>query len=563
MSTPLPSTLLPPHFWATVDKATPSRTTNQAVLIVARDESGTPCPIPVSAPPVYNDFQEASYDRLAKQLLDVTSEHFSEETLSRLCGVAADGPYQTTGFRKYLTETLGLEDNDDLALPITWDTAHLLNLAFTDVRDSKTDSGHFFKPFIKRCNVFNHVLAHGKGFAFLQMVDKDARRPVSYATQRFASSSHEQWLKIEQSFSSLWKAFNLLHPNRSREEEWQYMIAGFDFVADLLALLDIVSPVIDMLRAQALDTPVWKLKLWWPKVKEMLKNAANGDPEAFPRLEKVRPNLHPEGVFKQVSLLHGWFVVEDRGKDSGEDRFTWQEREWHDIKTDHERFANDLMNALDERVSSVIHQKVFSQLEVFDASNLVRLHCGTANDGNISFDLPEGDVEEYGVLECREILKAASQRKHILSAGINFNVRMAHAYMRSLKEAVMKGIWNGLCPEWFEVLSGEEAALSTDDVALLEIHAEESCKLDSYFVMRFSNGTTRSVKVLEQLVFKSFYANKNIFKIAKPPSCALLDIILAKGGPEAIAESFYNAMRNQQQSGGQLNETLVRRTKVQ
>ena len=160
--------------------------------------------------------------------------------------------------------------------------------------------------------------------------------------------------------------------------------AGFDFVADLLALLDIVSPVIDMmLRAQALDTPVWKLKLWWPKVKEVLKNAANGDPEAFPRLEKVRPNLHPEGAFKQVSLLHGWLVVEDRGKDSGEDRFTWQEREWHEIKADHERFAKDLMNALDERVSSVIHQKVFSQLEVFDASNLVCLHCGTANDGNI------------------------------------------------------------------------------------------------------------------------------------------------------------------------------------
>ena len=127
----------------------------------------------------------------------------------------------------------------------------------------------------------------------------------------------------------------------------------------------------------------------------------------------------------------------------------------------------------------------------------------------------------------------------------------------------MKGIWNGLCPEWFEVLNGEEAALSTDDVELLEIHAEESCKLDSYFVMRFSNGTTRNVKLLEQLVFKSFYANKKIFEIAKPPSCALLDIILAKGGPEAITESFYNAMRNQQQSGGQLNETLVRRTKVQ
>jgi hypothetical protein len=51
LATPLPSTQLPPHFWATTDKATPSRTTNQAVLIVARDSSGTPCPIPVAPYP--------------------------------------------------------------------------------------------------------------------------------------------------------------------------------------------------------------------------------------------------------------------------------------------------------------------------------------------------------------------------------------------------------------------------------------------------------------------------------------------------------------------------------
>lgn len=136
---PFPSTLLPPHFWATVDKATPSRTTNQEVVIVAREKSGVPCPIPVAASPVY-----------------------------------------------------------------------------TDVRDAKTESGSHFRLFVKRCNVFNHILSNGKGFAFLQMVDKTVRRPVSYATKRFASSSYEQWVKIEKSYESLWKAFDLLHPRRSQ-----------------------------------------------------------------------------------------------------------------------------------------------------------------------------------------------------------------------------------------------------------------------------------------------------------------------------------------------------------
>ncbi len=36
LNKPLPLTTFPPHFWATVDKGTPSRTTNQVTLIVAR-----------------------------------------------------------------------------------------------------------------------------------------------------------------------------------------------------------------------------------------------------------------------------------------------------------------------------------------------------------------------------------------------------------------------------------------------------------------------------------------------------------------------------------------------
>ena len=36
------------------------------------------------------------------------------------------------------------EIHKDLALPITWDPAHLLNLGVTDVRDSKSESAELF-----------------------------------------------------------------------------------------------------------------------------------------------------------------------------------------------------------------------------------------------------------------------------------------------------------------------------------------------------------------------------------------------------------------------------------
>ena len=126
-----------------------------------------------------------------------------------------------------------------------------------DVKDSKTDSGKHFQRFVKRCNVFNTLMANGKGFAFLQLIDSAARGTVTYATQRFTSSSYDQWFKIVYSFEAYWKAFNILHPNRDDEEEYQYMIGGSDSVSHLLAFLDALKPIVDLqLCVQSLDTPV-------------------------------------------------------------------------------------------------------------------------------------------------------------------------------------------------------------------------------------------------------------------------------------------------------------------
>eukprot|EP00794_Sanderia_malayensis_P016431 gene16431-18067_t len=80
--------------------------------------------------------------------------------------------------------------------------------------------------------------------------------------------------------------------------------------------------------------------------------------------------------------------------------------------------------------------------------------------------------------------------------------------------------------------------------------------------MVFSNGKVLKVRLHEQRLYQLLYCSKEICHIAKKPSCALLDILLAKGGPEAIAESFYSSMRAQQHSGSQSNETLGRRTKL-
>jgi hypothetical protein len=54
---------------------------NQAVLVVGRNKTGTPCPIPADAPVVYNQFEQALYGILAKILVDAIENNFSKEVL--------------------------------------------------------------------------------------------------------------------------------------------------------------------------------------------------------------------------------------------------------------------------------------------------------------------------------------------------------------------------------------------------------------------------------------------------------------------------------------------------
>ena len=72
-----------------------------------------------------------------------------------------------------------------------------------------------------------------------------------------------------------------------------------------------------MLRVQSLHRPVWKLKQYWPKVRDALTQAENGTPETYPTLSKVIKGLHLGGTYKSVTLLEGWLIseYEDRGND--------------------------------------------------------------------------------------------------------------------------------------------------------------------------------------------------------------------------------------------------------
>ena len=144
---------------------------------------------------------------------------------------------------------------------------------------------------------------------------------------------------------------------------------------------------------------------------------------------------------------------------------------------------------------------------------------------------------------------------------MNFDLRLAHRYMLSLKDAVGLALFQGHCQSWFR--DQENNLINLNGASITELSKVDSDSLfESMFTLKFSDGREDCYRLHEQSFYSSFYAGKNVYMIAKPHSCAILDFALSKGGPEAIAESFYCTMRAQLQTGGQGDDVLVKRTKL-
>ena len=105
------------------------------------------------------------------------------------------------------------------------------------------------------------------------------------------------------------------------------------------------------------------------------------------------------------------------------------------------------------------------------------------------------------------------------------------------------------------MVQGTDEPLKPQDASVVLLELSSSNILGAVFKMKFVSGKEYNVCYTEQNVFSSCYSQEDICSIAQQ-SFAIPDIVLAKGGPEAIAESYYSCMRVQQQSECQSNETF-------
>lgn len=86
-----------------------------------------------------------------------------------------------------------------------------------------------------------------------------------------------------------------------------------------------------------------------------------------------------------------------------------------------------------------------------------------------------------------------------------------------------------------------------------------SCLSNTYLITLEDTRRPTKTKLSEVEVYRSIYTEESLFNPIGPEGCIAIDIALAKGGTEAVVESYYSVMKSQKKFGGQSNTNLALR----
>nr|XP_039253066.1 uncharacterized protein LOC120330255 [Styela clava] len=587
----LPSTGLPPpppHFASTSDKSTPGRTTNQAVMILTMIK-GKKTAFPIAAPPVYNvsptgEIAGGTSSDLASQVIDAIKKEVAlpNSNLSSLVSHQADGQYQATQFRKTLMEAVGMDErpnNADIFFVVVWDVAHWFNLCMEELKDKNSS---LISRLSSRCNRFNVMFSLGRGFAEYQGVSKELNLPVhvtqTISTTRFATSAFRQFKHIYSDYSVLVETFRKTRESDDDCDQTKFMVRGRDFVIDLCGVIDVLSlPMEIMTRSQAVYYCLWDIVSWWPSIQKKLKDQLNNLEKNIAGEEELNPSLFPEltkhwnklsssdieqCTFQNTPLLEGWMVTAENATKSRK-TFTWTARSPEDCLIDLKLLCEETINITSKRYKKSVPaaaeilkkcldvEVIFEELEKCDcvlyADNLVQLRQLGSSEFSMFF--------EY-VCSLPHIKELSNRERHLL-----LNPHLAEDVFTKFKIAIHKVIFHDMAncrSDWFPVVGGAKLPENCKPQNFSLLKVENS--INNIYNFKFENDYQCTFD--RQRFHESLYCNDLLYSAIGSEFCIAMDIGINLGGSEAVVESFYSVMKTHQQSGGQSNETLARRTIV-
>ena len=584
LCTPLAATKLPPHFYVTSDKSTPHRTTNQAILLCLMVD-GRRQAIAVNAPEVYGEASSGVEGDVSGATAEELAESLHKEIRSAYPGIpiptineswmgtVCDGQYQAAGFQSTLAALCEQKDAGTF-FSVLWDPPHFLDLAIKSVFDGKTGSSkEFVQRLIERSSVIHRLFQRGKMLSHAkEMAKKDEELVLRLTSRtcstRFSASQYVEFRKLIESLPLFIKAFREFKYAELKE----YQIAGIDFLLDLCSFCDILKPYMELsITLQGLSVPCWKIITLWRRLREYMEEME--EEFSFDMLSQKTPLLmqHAKevisGSFKNTRLVQGWYAVSSetrQSEDGAETVQNWKARDEDDVEKDVITFMSDIRASLDDRITKSC-KELSEVLTCFDLDTLFELFCGERlKAGKLKMKSGEGALEQYGrenfakffqyICNLPQVKRLTEEYE---TEELFFHPSLASAVFHRMKQALKTYLWRddgSHLATWFGLPSGK----TYSGLSKLEIAGDNTeFSLARSFLVTVKN-MRKSLKahLNEGEVYHTIFTDEALFGAIGIEGCICLDIALAKGGTEAIVESFYSVMTSHKKAGGQANDTL-------
>ena len=427
-----------------------------------------------------------------------------------------------------------------------------------------------------RTKLFHTLFSYGKMHSVAKATaeehDLPFRTTISFAKQRFLSSSYQQFVRLENSFAAYVETYRD-HDNKEINE---YKLAGQDFVFDLLGLIDLLRPILLLiLRGQLLWCPGWKLVPWLNQTVKQLQFFSDEICQAKPS-KLAAPNIHRhvEDIcamkFKDVDLVDGWLVEDDTSGKPTE----WKMRELDDCRSDLKNLAVGMNEEIKRRRVDGLPKLLELLSDCLDFGELFRCLVGRrVNMDRFEIDKPQ--LARYGrdqFRQCVEFIARLPYVKEVVDTReLELDKDCSELIFWKLKDTLLKTIWGELFqtyfPRFFAKLEKENVQVpiqlkSEQLISSFAANSSGNFDLLDKFEICLTGGEEFTAVLKEDCIIQSLYNDPEFYESVGREYCVIFDIMYAKAGTEAIAESIYRVMETQEMNGGQSHDVLSLRTKV-
>jgi hypothetical protein len=177
---------------------------------------------------------------------------------------------------------------------------------------------------------------------------------------------------------------------------------------------------------------------------------------------------------------------------------------------------------------------------------------------------------KIGANEFRRVVGFVGRLPHVADLNLSLCEETSSTVFSGLKDFLIELVWGNAFvehfPTFFEVLEEKklkELQLKKNEYLLdFQVASVTEFNLSDVFKVTLSSGVAHTVVFKEDRFIESLYTDSRIYTKIGQELCLIYNIMYAKTGTEAVAESFYRVVEKQEMDGGQSLEVLSCRAKV-